>query len=335
MFDSLTRITVVDRNRHRVRGAQISWRVAFDGEEVDCGPVTSDGLKPVEIQVQNRLDEPFIDVLVNFNGAEKCDRISIEKRDHTVMLDIAIPANDIPPAEISNVVILIHGIRTNAPWQNTLRIELESIGIKVELTNYGYLDIFRFLLPISYFRRKAIEAVWTSIRDIRLLYPNARLSFLAHSFGTYVLASIIQGKFDLRADKVIFCGSVVRYDFPFQDFSGRFTQPIINEVGSRDFWPAVAESVTWGYGSAGTYGFRRPRVKDRWHNGYAHSDFLTAEFCKKYWIQYFAYGKIVEADPEYQDPPAFIWVLSRLKLKYVLILVLALIFVGWYRFWPF
>lgn len=89
---------------------------------------------------------------------------------------------------VTHVIILIHGIRTNADWQNTLRAELERDNkIRVELTNYGYFDLFRFLLPIPQFRRAAIDRVWTLIRDIRTLYPAARVSFLAHSFGTFIV----------------------------------------------------------------------------------------------------------------------------------------------------
>ena len=50
-------------------------------------------------------------------------------------------------------------------------------------------------------------------------------------------------------------------------------------------------SVTTGYGDTGTYGFRHPKVTDRWFTGYAHSDFLTADFCGKYWVPFFKDGK--------------------------------------------
>jgi hypothetical protein len=45
-------------------------------------------------------------------------------------------------------------------------------------------------------------------------------------------------------------------DFPFEQYLKRFTIPVINEIGTRDFLPALAESITWGYGSVGTHGFR-------------------------------------------------------------------------------
>jgi len=78
-------------------------------------------------------------------------------------------------------------------------------------------------------------------------------SIIAHSFGTYVVAEILREKFTMQAERVIFCGSVLRYDFPFEQIDGRFKGEIINEVGTADPWPALAESVTTGYGAAGTF----------------------------------------------------------------------------------
>jgi len=189
----------------------------------------------------------------------------------------------------------------------------------VETTNYGRFDLVRFLLPISYFRSAAIEVVWRQVRDIRRQNPERKLSFVAHSFGTYVLAHILQREFDFTAFRIVFCGSVVKYGFPFEQFGDRFHSPILNEVGAKDVWPAMAECVTWGYGSAGTYGFRRPRVRDRWHANAGHGYFLRPEFCERYWVPFFKDGTIVEdaADPE--EPPIWIRILSIFRLKYLLL----------------
>jgi hypothetical protein len=234
---------------------------------------------------------------------------------------IEMPESD--NSDVEHVVILVHGIRTDAPWQNTLRFDLEKQGIRVELTNYGWFGLSRFLVPFRFIREIAINRVWNQVKDICQLYPNAKTSFLAHSFGTYIVANILSKDSSLKAFRVVFCGSVVRYDFPFHEVSERFLPPIINEVGSRDFLPALAESITWGYGSAGTYGFRVPRVRDRWHNNLSHSMFLTHEFCKEFWIPYFAEGKIIDADDDFVPPPFYIrFFISRLSLKYLIVMSL-------------
>ena len=241
----------------------------------------------------------------------------------------AMPANPLVNAErlgdeyVDHVVILVHGIRTYAPWQNTLRAELEGRGIKVELTNYGYFDLFRFWVPIPRVRASAINRILISIRDVRKLYPHAKLSFLAHSFGTYIVTNILRQEFDFCAHRIVFCGSVVKYNFPFHEVADRFTSPIINEVGSSDYWPALAESATWGYGSTGTYGFRSPRVRDRWHNKINHSQFLTDQFCKKFWVPFFSDGNIVEADLNFEVPPRYIRLLARIKIRNFIIFLIS------------
>jgi hypothetical protein len=72
----------------------------------------------------------------------------------------------------THVVILVHGIRDYALWQDRIRGVLAE-EFTVESTNYGRFDLFRFLIPVRYFRDKAIENVWNQIRDIRKQYPDA------------------------------------------------------------------------------------------------------------------------------------------------------------------
>jgi hypothetical protein len=238
-------------------------------------------------------------------------------------------------AEIApHVVVLVHGIRDFALWQETVGRSLSEGGFRLEFTNYGRFDLFRFLVPLRYFRRKAIEEVLKQIRIARQTSGAKDISIIAHSFGTYVVSHILRENFDLKFRRVIFCGSVVRYGFPFEQFYERFDPPILNEVGTRDIWPAVAESVTWGYGSAGTYSFRRPLVKDRWHNGAGHGFFLTAEFCNKYWLPFIAEGRVVPASENPERPRLWIQLLSIFRLKYLLLILCALVIASPLSGWP-
>jgi pimeloyl-ACP methyl ester carboxylesterase len=56
-------------------------------------------------------------------------------------------------------------------------------------------------------------------------HPNKRVSVIAHSFGTYVISCLLRDEFDIRFHRVIFCGSVVPYDFPFENFVSKFQPP--------------------------------------------------------------------------------------------------------------
>lgn len=223
----------------------------------------------------------------------------------------------------NHVVLLVHGIRDFALWQSIMRSALEAEGFKVEATNYGRLSLVEFLVPFaSFFRKRAAAKICNQIRIVKQNNPNAHIFVIAHSFGTYVVAQIMQNEFDIKFHKVIFCGSVVAYHFPFEQLQSRFDQPIINEVGTKDIWPAIAESLTTGYGSAGTYGFRRPLVRDRWHAGARHGYFLNAEFCNRYWVPVLR-GSLAAAGTETPERPArWLQVLSIVKIKYIVILIL-------------
>lgn len=217
------------------------------------------------------------------------------------------------------VVILVHGIRDFALWQNAVRTPLEDAGYIVELTNYGRMNLIEFVMPFAYWRKRAIETVWRQIRIIRKRYPTSPISVIAHSFGTFVIANVLKDNFDAKFDRVIFCGSVVPPLFSFENFSDRFRGSILNEVGTRDVWPAVAESITVGYGDAGTRGFRRALVVDRWHNGATHNFFLRPQFCERFWVPFLRNGTVVRASSDAESPRIWLTLISIFKLKYFVV----------------
>jgi hypothetical protein len=234
----------------------------------------------------------------------------------------------------TSIVILVHGIRTFAGWQDALRAELENAGLRVELTNYEYFDLIRFLLPMQRFRTKAIERVLLQIRMVHEQNPGARISILAHSFGTYIIAEILRTQIDIRLDRLIFCGSIVPSSYPFHQVMSRIEAKdgFINDVGSRDAWPALAESVTTGYGRTGTYGFRSPGIRDRWHN-LDHSGFLTSEFCQRFWVPFFVSGTRVDGDKFHAPAPLWLRSVSVFKIKYLVPALLIAVLVWWAPSW--
>ncbi|WP_188581539.1 esterase/lipase family protein [Azorhizobium oxalatiphilum] len=217
------------------------------------------------------------------------------------------------------VVVLIHGIRDYGLWQQEIRRTLEADGFHVEATNYGRFNLIKFLLPFGFFRRQAVAEILVWLNAVFYKNPGSKVSIIAHSFGTYIAAHVLRDNFNIKVDKIIFCGSVLRYNFPFQDFDHRFYSTILNEVGTRDVWPAVAESVTTGYGSAGSFGFRRPFVHDRWHNGAGHGFFLNEKFCRTFWLPFLRDGTVVPGSPSPEPPTVLIALLNVVKLKYVLV----------------
>ena len=118
-------------------------------------------------------------------------------------------------AETARVVISLHGIRTRGKWQKELAPLLNQSGFTAVLSDYGYFNALELLLPWS--REKRVK--WFLDEYIRernrLHYVRPWPSIIAHSFGTYLVASAMQKYPQINFDRIIFCGSIVKCDFPW------------------------------------------------------------------------------------------------------------------------
>lgn len=228
-----------------------------------------------------------------------------------------------------HLVVLVHGINTRAHWMNEVKPVLQKAGFSVAATSYGKFGVPRFLS----FRRLREKAVRNVLRDIQTAVnvhkldtgrEPTKMSVISHSFGTYVVSRILVECPHIYWYRIIFCGSVVREDFPLESVLHQFSRPLLNEVGTRDCWPALAESAGWGYGSVGSYGFNRPPVETRWHHGLRHSDFMTAAFCSKYWIPFLSGQPPKPADPAV-NLPLPIRAIAWLPLRWLILALLVLV----------
>ncbi|MCX5581209.1 hypothetical protein [Kaistia terrae] len=224
-------------------------------------------------------------------------------------------------SQAKHLVILVHGINTRANWMTQVGQTLTRAGFECEPAGYGYFGVIRFLLPIDWLRRLAIQVVVSKIDAAIDMHKPDRVSIISHSFGSYVVSRIIEKEFRLKWHRVIFCGSVIPNTFPFPQLTSRFTSPILNEIGTRDFWPALATSVTWGYGSIGSHGYQGAPLAERWYRGFHHSDFLTKEHCEKAWVPFLKRGEVVDADAP-DELPLIMRILTIIKIKMILVAIL-------------
>jgi pimeloyl-ACP methyl ester carboxylesterase len=223
------------------------------------------------------------------------------------MVDVT---SDIAPApDGKHLVVLVHGINTNAQRFVVVQKTLTKSGFITVLAGYGIYGVVRFLLPFDRITKRAIERVYKNVRAAIKIHKPDKISIIAHSFGTYIVFRILEDEFDFDLHRVIFCGSVVDNDFPLERYLHQFTAPIHNEIGTRDYWPVVAAALTYSYGSVGADGFQRAGVQDRWHKDFRHSDFLTQQFCEKFFIPSLL-GKEVDGDDAVRFP-GWVRVLAR------------------------
>lgn len=201
------------------------------------------------------------------------------------------------------LVLLIHGIRTRAEWQTRIRALFEDGDTTVvELIGYGYFDAFSFWFPFL-LRLIPVGMVHRKIRDSMRLHAGEgrQLLILAHSFGTYAVAHILRDDPDIRPTRLLLCGSIVRERFRWDQLPNR-PRGVLNEVGSRDIWPILAKSLSWGYGATGTFGFQAPGIRDRYHD-VGHSDYFKGDFPERFWVPWIRHHEYVATPYETAERP--------------------------------
>lgn len=195
-------------------------------------------------------------------------------------------------AENNQVVVLIHGIRTDAGWaERVKKVLVAETGVVVETLRYEWFNVFRFLCPV-FTRTGPVREIEKKLRTIEFYNNDKEISIVAHSFGAYIVATILKNNDFFRAKRIILCGSVVHREFNWTGVAHKIKDPkVLNDCGSKDVFPILAANTTFGYGATGTFGFGHPNVHDRFHER-THSGFFDEEFVRDYWAPYISNGTI-------------------------------------------
>jgi hypothetical protein len=221
--------------------------------------------------------------------------------------------------EHEHVVVLVHGINTDAEWQEALADQIRTeCGLVTYVIGYGNYKPRHFLWPYWDMRRGPIDRVIAQLRVICAEKPGARISVIAHSFGTYIMSKILLDCADLSFHRIQLCGAVVDTQFKWESVRSKFTQ-LVNDVGTRDLWPILAKQSTWGYGDGGSFGFKNSVCRDR-HFDYAHSDFMTPEHFSNFWKPYIVDGEIIASlwTKQRRAPGLKVKLLRMLPINYLL-----------------
>lgn len=223
----------------------------------------------------------------------------------------------IPPRK--HIVALIHGINTDAEWQERLAIQIRTdCGLDAYPIGYGNYRPTHFLNPYWDSRKGPIELVTRQLRTLKAQHPDSDISIIAHSFGTYIISKILSECPDLEFHRLQLCGSVVNEHFRWELVKSRVKQ-VVNDVGTRDIWPILAKQSTWFYGDSGAFGFKNVSLRDR-HFDYAHSDFMSDSHFNQYWKPLLVDGQVIDSTWTKHRTTAgkSIAVLRRLPIKYLL-----------------
>jgi hypothetical protein len=196
--------------------------------------------------------------------------------------------------KISEIVLLVHGIRDFGEWEQKVSSALEEIpGTKAPPLSYGRFDALRFWFPF-WTREAPVKKLLWRIRSARDRFSTAKLSVIAHSFGTYAIGKILRENPDIRLHRLVLCGAILPSEFRWDQIRNSVETEIINDCGLRDIWPVLAQSTTFGYGSSGRFGFGTPGVRDRYHD-FGHRGFLQEKFVSDFWLPWFRSSTYVKA----------------------------------------
>lgn len=169
---------------------------------------------------------------------------------------------------VQRVVFVMHGIRDYGHWTRRVAEQVELLGasygmkVKTQTPSYGFFPMIAFLLQPE--RQKNVRWFMDEYTEMLAAYPNALISYVGHSNGTYLLASALQRYAACTFDRVVFAGSVVARGYPWhQMISGKRIVAIQNYVATHDWvvaiFPAVFEYLP------------RPDLGCAGHNGFLNS----------------------------------------------------------------
>lgn len=185
------------------------------------------------------------------------------------------------------LVITVHGIRTHAQWQRRLADHLQDAGFRASVPSYGWLWIFGLLSKSG----RENKIAWFLLEYDRLTKGGTAEppSVIAHSMGTYIVATAMERFERIRFNRVIFCGSIVRRDYSWtrRRQAGQI-QKVLNDCGRRDLWVGLVEWWVKLSGPSGRAGFSdlaEGCVSNEVHE-FRHSDYFTEENYTKRWIPF-------------------------------------------------
>ena len=225
------------------------------------------------------------------------------------------------------IVVLVHGIRTNAEWQDKAERLLRRTPAFQEIfpLKYDILSLWGFWCPI-FTRQGAIEYVLRELRDIRRQHQAADISIVAHSFGTYAIAKILAAHSDVVIDRLVMCGSIVSKSMRWDNLANYPKGGVLNLCGTRDIWPLVASIVTWGYGRSGLYGCGTNRVIDRFFP-LSHSGFFDEVFMEQHWLPFLERGESGLTQMDRPSTPWWIILISKVTATRLLLLITVIILI--------
>lgn len=157
-------------------------------------------------------------------------------------------------------VLALHGMNTRGAWQEDFNwLVATTYGRSVPVFVYKY-GLVRPGALLKWRQRMLRDRLASKVRRLTEglgdRQPGTRPDVIAHSFGTWLIGHALLEHEDLRVDRVILMGSVLRPDFPWNEVVQRDqAEAIMNHFGRRDVWAGIAGYFIPESGPSGRRGF--------------------------------------------------------------------------------
>jgi len=189
---------------------------------------------------------------------------------------------------ISSILFTVHGVETLGRWQDEISPSFSGIdGLHHEPHKYGIFRVAKILVPM--YRRAEVRR-FATLYDKWCKENTIRPSIIAHSFGTYIVATALRRYREMEFDNVILCGSIVANDYPWQELLKKKVSRVRNELASEDrvvrlFRSKLLRRLIPGTGTSGIDGFKSTSAEvTNEPSSYTHSEyFLVKKHCNRYW----------------------------------------------------
>ena len=200
----------------------------------------------------------------------------------------------------TKIVVTLHGIRTRGQWQKQVTPYLARHGLIPYHLDYGFFGVLSFILPWT--RANRVQWLRDELRDLMDRTGAKRVSVIAHSFGTWLALEALEAENgNLRFDRVVLTGSIVRRDFPWAQTirRKRWAQAVRNERAAGDWVVRAAElfarlagPIAPRAGASGALGFdAAPGVVQQHTVAGGHSEVLNISNYEK-WARFIAYPRL-------------------------------------------
>jgi pimeloyl-ACP methyl ester carboxylesterase len=182
-------------------------------------------------------------------------------------------------------VVSLHGIRTRGVWQKDLVPVLARQGFIPYALDYGAFSILDFASRGT--RARKLEWLRDEYQRVTAEAEVQRPSIVAHSFGTYLVVELLEKYPELRFDKIVFAGSIVKRDFDWPAvLNSGLVNLVRNDYGYLDRWPKLARYLVRNSGPSGSLGFtsEHPGLIQKAFPKHGHSDYFHRKHFTEYWI---------------------------------------------------